>query len=484
MVDRIYEELAEEFGKDAVFRDIDTIPAGVDFPTYIQQSLRSCAVALICMGRDWATCPDSRGTPRILDPDDHVRLEIETALGLPLVRVIPLLVLHGTMPHADEVPETLRPLRRRNAITVRSTGADYRHDVQHLVRELRRAITDVEATRRAEAEKERAEREAHRRAKEEKPRTEGLEKAEREQPTSPTSADPVVSKPSPSKEADLSTILLGIGQLIGSFFLLWLLVKGISLLPQAWNSIKKPLGITTPPPFSPSPSLVNFPTPIPGSSPPFDRWNFGTPKTTPRFLSPLMEQALRAPATPPPPTPAPISPAPGVLTPSDKWPLGTPRSNRFLEETLRALRTPQPAATPLLEAPLSVKASLQQIETGKRDYMLACVACHQPTGVGLAGAFPPLTKSPYVNGSVERFAAMIIHGSIPPFTIEGKKYVVACPSQGAVLDDTKIASIMTFVRASFENSGDLVIPEMVAAARKKFAERKTPWPQVELDEWK
>ena len=107
-----------------------------------------------------------------------------------------------------------------------------------------------------------------------------------------------------------------------------------------------------------------------------------------------------------------------------------------------------------------------------------------PTGTGVPGAFPPLTKSHYVNGSVERFASIILKGNNPPFVIEGKTYVVPMPPQEAALDDTKIASIMTFVRASFENSGGLVTPEMVAAARKKFADRKDPWKQEELDAWK
>jgi mono/diheme cytochrome c family protein len=142
-------------------------------------------------------------------------------------------------------------------------------------------------------------------------------------------------------------------------------------------------------------------------------------------------------------------------------------------------------ATPGAHAPVALaKASPEQIDAGKTLYMGICVACHMPNGAGLPGAFPPLTKSHYVNGSIERFAAIILKGNNPPFVIDGKTYVVPMPPQEAALDDTKIASIMTFVRNSFENSGGLVTPEMVAAARKKFAEHKTPWTQAELDAWK
>ena len=121
---------------------------------------------------------------------------------------------------------------------------------------------------------------------------------------------------------------------------------------------------------------------------------------------------------------------------------------------------------------------------GKKSYMMICVACHQPTGMGLPGVFPPLTKSPYVNGSAERFAAIILKGNAGPFTVDGKPFNQIMPGQEAMLTDEKIASIMTFVRASFGNSAASVTPDVVAAARKKYAEHKTPWTQPELDAWK
>jgi mono/diheme cytochrome c family protein len=136
------------------------------------------------------------------------------------------------------------------------------------------------------------------------------------------------------------------------------------------------------------------------------------------------------------------------------------------------------------QAQAPAAATDPQFLEGKKHYMTVCVACHQPTGMGLPGVFPPLTKSHYVNGSAERFAAIILKGNNPPFTIEGKVYAVPMPPQEAMLDDTKIATIMTFVRASFGNSAPPVTVEEVAAARKKFADRKTPWTQAELDAWK
>jgi mono/diheme cytochrome c family protein len=58
------------------------------------------------------------------------------------------------------------------------------------------------------------------------------------------------------------------------------------------------------------------------------------------------------------------------------------------------------------------------------------------------------------------------------------------PGQEALLTDEKIAAVATYVRANFGNTSGPVTPATVAEMRKKFADRKTPWMQAELDAWK
>ena len=142
------------------------------------------------------------------------------------------------------------------------------------------------------------------------------------------------------------------------------------------------------------------------------------------------------------------------------------------------------SALALAAASNAQDAAADQMAEGKKNYMMVCMACHQPTGAGLPPVFPPITKSPYVNGSAERFASIILKGNAGPFTIEGKPYNNIMPAQELMMDDAKIASIMTYVRASFENNAGPVGPEVVAAARVKFADRKTPWTEAELKAWK
>jgi mono/diheme cytochrome c family protein len=138
------------------------------------------------------------------------------------------------------------------------------------------------------------------------------------------------------------------------------------------------------------------------------------------------------------------------------------------------------APAPASGAAAAPAAGGDQLADGKVGYMTICIACHQPNGLGLPMVFPPLAKSEYVNGDPKRFAAMILKGNAGPMTIDGKPYNNVMPGQEAVLTDKKIAAIMTYVRANFGNNSPAVSPEVVAAARKEFSDRKTPWTEAEL----
>ena len=127
--------------------------------------------------------------------------------------------------------------------------------------------------------------------------------------------------------------------------------------------------------------------------------------------------------------------------------------------------------------------SEDQAELGKTVYMTVCVACHQPTGLGLPPVFPTLSKTEYVSGSAERFAAMILKGVMGPITVNGQQFSNIMPPQEALLTDEKIAAAITYVRSNFGNSSPAVSAEVVAAARKKFTDKKTSWTESELKAW-
>jgi len=131
---RIFDRLVQEFGADRVFMDIDSMPAGVDFHHHLQEILADCGALLVVIGKGWRSQRKGQAA-RIMDPDDWVRIEVETALerGIP---VVPLLIDGASLPGRDQLPESLWPLLRRNALPVDS-GRDFHAQLSRLVRDLR-----------------------------------------------------------------------------------------------------------------------------------------------------------------------------------------------------------------------------------------------------------------------------------------------------------------------------------------------------------
>jgi hypothetical protein len=134
---RIADTLVEHFGKDKVFRDIDSLEPGLDFSEAIERAIESSEVLIAVIGKNWLTATDAAGQKRLENPDDMVRTEIVTALKRN-IRVIPLLVRDAAMPSAEELPDDLAPLSRRNAFEIHDSS--WRDDIQRLVTTLERVI--------------------------------------------------------------------------------------------------------------------------------------------------------------------------------------------------------------------------------------------------------------------------------------------------------------------------------------------------------
>jgi hypothetical protein len=139
---RIADSFEEYFGEDKVFRDIDSLEPGLDFSEAIERALESSEVLLAVIGKHWLTATDAAGQRRLENPHDFVRVEIATALKRN-IRVIPVLVQGASMPSADEVPEDLAPLTRRNAFELHDTS--WRDDFRRLITVIERVIKGTSA---------------------------------------------------------------------------------------------------------------------------------------------------------------------------------------------------------------------------------------------------------------------------------------------------------------------------------------------------
>jgi len=135
---RLSDRLSTHFGKERTFLDFDTIDPGDDFVNAIEKKLADAAVLLVLIGCDWLTCKDNQGHIRLADPADFVRLEVATALRHG-VRVIPLLIDYAPMPAAEQLPEDLAPLARRQAIGISNAG--FRQEVTNLIAVLEKFLT-------------------------------------------------------------------------------------------------------------------------------------------------------------------------------------------------------------------------------------------------------------------------------------------------------------------------------------------------------
>ncbi|MEM1151436.1 MAG: toll/interleukin-1 receptor domain-containing protein [Pseudomonadota bacterium] len=130
--DRVHEDALDFVDEPSdVFMDIDGIPPGVDFVDHINEKVGQCDVLFALIGRDWLDVRDAHtGARRLDDPGDFVRAEIAAALGRG-VPVVPILLGGATMPEAEDLPDDLKPLARRNAVNL--GRASFKHDMEQLM---------------------------------------------------------------------------------------------------------------------------------------------------------------------------------------------------------------------------------------------------------------------------------------------------------------------------------------------------------------
>ena len=136
---RLCDRLADNFENRLIFIDVDAIRPGIDFAQAISQALMASDVLLAIIGPQWLTVTGRLGRRRLDDPDDIVRLEIETALAREM-RIIPILVDDAVMPRRRDLPGSLAGLARLNPFVIRHES--FRDNTDRLVKELRSIVAN------------------------------------------------------------------------------------------------------------------------------------------------------------------------------------------------------------------------------------------------------------------------------------------------------------------------------------------------------
>lgn len=139
VANQLRDEFTDFFGAGSVFFDVDSIPVGTDFRQYIHDEVAQCDALIVLIGNRWLDAR-SDGRRRLDDPNDYVRIEIESALQRD-IPVIPVLLENMEMPREQELPSSISALSYRNAAVIRA-DRDFNQHIKRLVQDIHKLITE------------------------------------------------------------------------------------------------------------------------------------------------------------------------------------------------------------------------------------------------------------------------------------------------------------------------------------------------------
>ena len=126
-------------------------------------------------------------------------------------------------------------------------------------------------------------------------------------------------------------------------------------------------------------------------------------------------------------------------------------------------------------------AELTPRDRGKKIFAANCQTCHQATGLGVAGQYPPLAGSEFTTGGSRRPGMIVLKGLQGPVTVKGQKFGSAVMQPwDKTLTDQKIADVLTYERSDWGNSASPVTAEQIAALRKELASHPESFTEPDL----
>jgi len=154
-------------------------------------------------------------------------------------------------------------------------------------------------------------------------------------------------------------------------------------------------------------------------------------------------------------------------------------SNPFAVSTIAGDPRPKGPGSEVAADPFQVA-----MKKGASGYAV-CGGCHQGSGLGLAGQYPPLAGSEWVLGGTERLIRVVQHGLVGQVTVKGQNYNFPGGMQGfgAAMSAGDFANVLTYIRNSWGNEASMITKEMVEKFRAD-EKRTTQWTQPELEPFK
>ena len=138
------------------------------------------------------------------------------------------------------------------------------------------------------------------------------------------------------------------------------------------------------------------------------------------------------------------------------------------------------------ESYVSNKASTDAMQVGERIFTWNCALCHQLNGQGVAGQYPPLAGSEWVQAKNwhgdNHIVKIVLHGFQGPMTVNGQPFNNAMAPWGKLLTDDEIAAVLSYVRSQWGNDAPPITTEFVKKMRQQTHDRKEAWSQKELED--
>jgi mono/diheme cytochrome c family protein/glucose/arabinose dehydrogenase len=127
---------------------------------------------------------------------------------------------------------------------------------------------------------------------------------------------------------------------------------------------------------------------------------------------------------------------------------------------------------PVVEVAALTADEQQRFSAGAEIYKSLCTGCHQPDGRGMEKMAPALVESRYATGDPGGAVRVLLAGKEGPIGL--------MPPLGSALNDEQIASVLTYVRREWGNTGAPVAPADVTEIRGLTKTRTKPWTDAEL----
>ena len=126
-----------------------------------------------------------------------------------------------------------------------------------------------------------------------------------------------------------------------------------------------------------------------------------------------------------------------------------------------------------LRPPEQVAGGIAKID-GRQIFDAKCAACHQASGLGVAGVFPPLAGAEWVIGDEKVLVNIALHGIDGEIEVKGNKYRGVMPAF-KTLGDGELAAVLSYIRSDWGNQAPEVKTGTVKTLRDATKDRTAPF---------